>query len=117
MTTNTAAQIVTANHLMGGHSVYLSAGGWTGDISRARIALGAEEAAALEVLARADEAANRVVGVYLVEVELDEDGCPDPVHYREKLRARAVPSFWAASAPAHGSRRHPVGGEARHVSL
>jgi hypothetical protein len=117
MTTNTAIQIVTANHLMGGHSVYLSAGGWTGDISRARIALGAGEAAVLEALARAGEAANRVVGVYLVDVELDEDGCPDPVQYREKLRARAVPSFWAAGAAARGPRHHPAGREARHVPV
>jgi hypothetical protein len=88
-------QIVTANNLLEGHSVFLAEDGWTVDHRRARIASGSEEAAALEITGRRDEDGNVVVGVYLVDVELDASGQPEPTHYREKLRVRARPSFWA----------------------
>lgn len=117
MTAKTAMQIVTANHLLGGHSVFLCAEGWTADCGRARLAMGAGEAAALESLARADEAANRVVGVYLVAVELDAGGKPEPVHFREKLRARARPSFWSDAPAVRAGSHQAVRAEAQHVSL
>jgi hypothetical protein len=94
MAKKAALQIVTANHLLEGHSVFLSANGWTTDHRRARIALSPEEAAALEAAGKGYEEANHVVGVYLVEVALDDSGYPEPTHYREKLRVRARPSFW-----------------------
>jgi|EndMetStandDraft_9_1072997.scaffolds.fasta_scaffold10551_3 hypothetical protein len=94
MAKKTALQIVTANHLLEGHSVFLSENGWTTDHRRARVASGAEEAAVLEKTGRGDEEANYVVGVYLVDVVLDDKGHPEPTHYREKLRVRARPSFW-----------------------
>ena len=95
MAKKAALQIVTANNLLEGHSVFLSDSGWIADHRRARIAAGGEEAAALEARGKIDEDANHVVGVYLVEVELDANGYPEPTHYREKLRVRARPSFWA----------------------
>jgi hypothetical protein len=94
MAKKAALQIVTANHLLEGHSVFLSAEGWTTDHRRARIAASAEEAVVLERTGKVDEDANYVVGVYLVEVALDDSGYPEPTHYREKLRVRARPSFW-----------------------
>lgn len=94
MAKQSAYKIVTANHLLEGHSVYLGEDGWTADYRESRIAQGAEDAAALEALGRVDEDANYVVGVYLVDVDLDDDGRPEPVHYREKMRVRARPSFW-----------------------
>lgn len=111
-------QIVTANNLLEGHSVFLSAEGWTVDHRRARIASGAEEAAALESSGRVDEDSNIVVGVYLVDVVLDESGQPEPTHYREKLRVRARPSFWADEQKAAiyvAPARAPL--ETAHVSL
>ena len=94
MAKTTPLQIVTANHLLEGHSIFLGEDGWTVDHRASRVAATAEEAAALELLGRADEDANQVVGVYLVAIEFDADGNPEPTHYREKMRVRARPSFW-----------------------
>ncbi len=118
MAKKSAFNIVTANHLLEGHSVFLSEDGWTGDHRAARIASGPEEAAELEALAQADEDGNRVVGVYLVAVEVDESGAPEPIHYREKMRVRARPSFWP-DAPKPRPARFPAGdqGKAQHVSI
>ena len=38
--------------------------------------------------ARAEIAANRVVDVYLADVEIGADGAPTPLHYREKMRVK-----------------------------
>lgn len=117
MTKNTALQIVTANHLLGGHSVFLGDNGWTADCSQAVVARNAEEVARIEAAAREDEAANIVVGVYLVEVAFDDEGAPEPVHYREKLRARARPSFWEARVKGRPRISAARVTEVRHVSL
>lgn len=114
-------QIVTANHLLEGHSIFLAEQGWTADHTKALIANGAEEAEALESRARIDEDANIVVGVYLVAVELDGEGKPQPTHYREKMRVRARPSFWSDAphqpVPAAKSAQNHRLQEAAHVSL
>jgi hypothetical protein len=94
MAKKAALQIVTANHLLEGHSIFLGEDGWTADHHLATVARTPDEAASLEALGRVDEDGNQVVGVYLVAVELDEDGNPEPTHYREKMRVRARPSFW-----------------------
>jgi hypothetical protein len=113
-----ALQIVTANHLTEGHSVFLGDDGWTANHHLARIASGAEEATALEGEAKRDEDGNLVVGVYLVEVALDEDGLPEPTHYREKLRVRARPSFWTDEPMPARTGRHPRAfAEAVHVPV
>ncbi|WP_088348252.1 MULTISPECIES: DUF2849 domain-containing protein [Rhodomicrobium] len=111
-------QIVTANHLLEGHSVFLGEDGWTADHHAARIAATPEESAELEALGRVDEAGNIVVGVYLVDVALDASGDPEPIHYREKMRVRAIPSFWPDPVKARPQSLRPRGdGEAHHVSL
>jgi hypothetical protein len=118
MAKKTSLQIVTANHLLEGHSIFLSEHGWTADHHAARIAATAEEAAALETLGRADEDANQVVGVYLVAVDFDADGKPEPTHYREKMRVRAVPSFWPDPVKSRTQAlKSKAEGEAIHVSL
>lgn len=98
MIRQSAYKIVTANHLLEGHSVFLSEHGWTVDHQKSCVANGADEVAALEALGRKAETSNQVVGVYLVDVMLDSDGRPEPIHYREKMRALARPSFWPAPA-------------------
>lgn len=118
MAKQSAYKIVTANHLLEGHSVYLGEDGWTADYRESRIAHGTDEAAALEALGRVDEDANYVVGVYLVDVALDGEGCPEPIHYREKMRVRACPSFWPDAVK---SQSRPTGRKVQredwHVSL
>lgn len=111
-------KIVTANHLLEGHSVFLSEDGWTADHRNSRIAQGADEASVLEAIGRVDEDANHVVGVYLVDVSLDGEGCPEPIHYREKMRVRARPSFWPdAVKPQTRPALRQAQREDWHVSL
>lgn len=118
MAKKSAFNIVTANHLLEGHSIFLAEDGWTSDHRAARIASGTEEAAALEALAQTDEEANRVVGVYLVAVEVDGEGSPEPVHYREKMRVRARPSFWPDAVKARPARfAASEFGKTQHVSI
>ncbi|HKJ60474.1 MAG TPA: DUF2849 domain-containing protein [Hyphomicrobiales bacterium] len=118
MAKQSAFKIVTANHLLEGHSVFLSEDGWTADHRKSRIAHGADEATTLEALGRVDEDANYVVGVYLVDVSLDGEGQPEPIHYREKMRVRARPSFWpdAVRTQTRPTVRNPQK-EDWHVSL
>jgi hypothetical protein len=117
MAKSSALNIVTANHLLEGASIFLGEDGWTTDHHAAKLAASPDEAAALEALGRADEAANKVVGVYLVAVEMGEDGRIEPVHFREKLRVRARPSFWPDGAKSRPSFRDRRSEDARHVSL
>jgi hypothetical protein len=81
-----APRIVSANDLMIGDVVYLTAAGrWTRDLAQAAVATDAEAAEAL--LARAAAQQSVVVDPYLAEVALDGDA-PRPLHYREAFRAR-----------------------------
>jgi hypothetical protein len=118
MAKTSALNIVTANHLLEGTSVFLSDQGWTTDHSAALIARSTDEAAELEKRGLSDEAANKVVGVYLVAVSIGEDGRPEPIHYREKMRVRARPSFWPdAAVPQSHLRAVSGAGDQHHVSL
>lgn len=118
MAKKSAYKIVTANHLLEGHSVFLSEDGWTADHRKSRIAYGADEAAELEALGQVDEDANIVVGVYLVDVSLEGEGCPEPIHYREKMRVRARPSFWPDAVKTQTRPTvQNAQGEDWHVSL
>ncbi|MGD9543223.1 MAG: DUF2849 domain-containing protein [Methylocystis sp.] len=81
-------QILLASDLADGEVVFLGAAGWERDCRRARVALNAEEAAALEASGKRDVSDNRVVDVYLADVEIGRDGAPTPLHYREKMRVK-----------------------------
>ena len=117
MAKKTSLQIVTANHLTEGHSVFLGDDGWTANHHLARIASSAEQAAALEGEAKRDEDGNLVVGVYLGDVVIDEHGLPEPTHYREKLRVRARPSFWTDELVSRAVRPSRAVAGAAHVSI
>ncbi|RMD86657.1 MAG: DUF2849 domain-containing protein [Alphaproteobacteria bacterium] len=81
-------QIVTANEIMSGRAVWLTAdGSWSDDPRAAAFAESAEDAAALLARAQADNAASRVELVALVAAERDTDGRPWPVRNREIIRA------------------------------
>jgi sulfite reductase (NADPH) hemoprotein beta-component len=84
--------IVTANDLIEGDSVFLGACGWVRDIRMARVAMSADEAAALEAEGIAGEDTNIVVGPYLIEVSV-ATGAPVPVLRREQIRASGVPTI------------------------
>jgi hypothetical protein len=79
--------IVSANDLFIGDVVYMnSGGGWTRKLSEAAIAHTPEEGDTL--MGRAAPQQAKVVGPYLAEVALDDDGRPFPTHFREKFRTR-----------------------------
>lgn len=92
MTKAFAPQVITANDLIEGDSVFLSRDGWTRDVARARVAETPEALATLEAEGVAAEAANVVVGPYAVAVSL-EAGTPWPVLRREQIRAGRAPTI------------------------
>ncbi len=81
-------KILVASDLRLGEALFLGPEGWTPDCLAATVAHDDVEAAALEARGKSDVAANRVVDVYLTEVEIGPDGSPVPLHYREKMRIR-----------------------------
>jgi hypothetical protein len=88
MSTLKHPQILLASDLRDGEVMFLGASGWERDYRRARIAFDAVAATELEKIGLADYAANRVVDVYLTDVEIEKDGAPAPLHYREKMRIK-----------------------------
>ena len=82
----THPQILLASDLRDGEVLFLGADGWVRDARDAAVARDAAEAAALEARGKADIAANKVVDVYLAEVELDATAAPRPLHFRERAR-------------------------------
>jgi hypothetical protein len=81
-------QILLASDLADGEVLFLGASGWERDHAKARVARDKDEASTLEAFGRAEIAANRVVDVYLADVEIDRNGVPTPLHYREKMRIK-----------------------------
>lgn len=78
---------VTANDLRSGRVVFRdAAGGWTTHVASAAIAATPEEAEALLHVARADEAACRIVDPVLIDVDAGA-AAPLPASLRERIRA------------------------------
>lgn len=89
-------QMATGNDLLLGDVVYFtSAGAWSREIGEAALAPNPEAAA--DLLARASAFPNQVVGVYLVEADLDDQGRAAPAHFREAFRTRGPSNY-----PQHG---------------
>jgi hypothetical protein len=89
-------QMATGNDLLEGDVVYFtSAGDWSREIGDAALAVNPE--AADDLLARASEFPNQVVGVYLVEAAIDDCGRAAPSHFREEFRTRGPSNY-----PQHG---------------
>jgi hypothetical protein len=89
-------QMATGNDLLEGDVVYFtSTGEWSRDIADAALAVKPEAAA--DLIARASAFPNQVVGVYLVEADLDDRGRAAPAHFREVARTRGPSNY-----PQHG---------------
>ena len=84
------AQILNANELRSGDVVYWTGKGWSRDIQDAVPVTDEAEAAAI---GQREEAAQRIVAAYLIEVTTDA-GRIWPTQYREQVRA-AGPSVRA----------------------
>nr|WP_321508984.1 DUF2849 domain-containing protein [uncultured Celeribacter sp.] len=79
---------VTANALLEGDVIYLSADGrWVRDLHEAEPLTDQNSAEARLALAAQD---GMVVGAYLTDIELGDNG-PEPTHFREEFR-RTGPS-------------------------
>ncbi|MGH1351564.1 MAG: DUF2849 domain-containing protein [Methyloligellaceae bacterium] len=80
-------KIVTANDLKNGLAVFLKAdGSWTGDVNQSAVVTSDEDMDNLLKKGEEAEAANIVIGPYLVDIEQDGDKIK-PVHLREYMRA------------------------------
>jgi hypothetical protein len=80
-------QVLTANRLADGEAVWWSADHrWSETLAGAEIAHDADAAASLEAVGKAAHAANLVVDVNLIDVDL-VDGVIVPLRLREKIRA------------------------------
>lgn len=88
--------VLTANNLLDGLSVWMSAEGWT---PNPRAATFYEDPAGAETALLAAQAQpDIVVGPYLVESGRDAHGAPIPVHFREAFR-QAGPSVETKATP------------------
>ncbi len=84
-------QVVTANHLLEGDVIYLTAAReWTRHLTEAAPVQGEK---ADELLAFAEAQADSVVGAYLAEVAL-VDGKPAPTHFRETFRTKGPSNYF-----------------------
>ena len=84
-------QVVTANHLLEGDVIYLTATRkWTRELADAGVVDG-DEAAAL--LAFAEAQLDEVVGAYLFDVDVTT-GTPQPTHFREEFRTRGPSNYF-----------------------
>ncbi|GAA4229351.1 DUF2849 domain-containing protein [Sagittula sp. NFXS13] len=85
-------KVVTANALMSGEVVYLSADDqWTPRLTEAEVLT--DEAHAQLRLVEASARQSEIVGVYLADMAPTDTG-PEPVHFREEFR-RTGPSNYA----------------------
>jgi hypothetical protein len=102
-------KIVSANDLFAGDVVYMNSGyGWTRKLAEA--AIGHDEASADALLAKATPQQEKVVGPYLADVALDDDGRPFPTHFREKFRTRGPSNRTDLGKQAvNPERREPLG--------
>lgn len=86
-------KIVTANDLLEGDSVYFTPEfAWTGKPDGAIVATTEEQAE--DYLAIANKQSGTIVGAYLVDVQVDIEGQPSPIHFREKFRTRGPSNYF-----------------------
>ncbi|MEC7794130.1 MAG: DUF2849 domain-containing protein [Pseudomonadota bacterium] len=77
-------KVVTANALLEGDVVYLTADDrWTRQLSEAELLT--DEAVAAERLLSAERRQAEIVGAYLVDMVAGDNG-PEPTHFREDFR-------------------------------
>ena len=92
------SKVVTANDLMLGDVVYLTAeAGWTRDLDQADVLT--DEADAQLRLLDAQAQSHEVVGAYLTDMAV-EAGRPKPLHFRERFRATGPSNYF------HGKQEH-----------
>lgn len=87
----TSTQVVTANHLIEGDVIYLTADDqWSRHLTEAEL-IDDEAHAAIRLL-DAQAQPHIAVGPYLAEAKAGPDG-PEPVHFREAFRTRGPSNY------------------------
>lgn len=95
-------QVLTANALIDGDVVYFAGkNGWVRQLSDAKVFRDAEEAQA--ALGRANAKGEEVVGAYLMTV-LEQDGAPQPTHFREVFRQRGPSNMFHGKQADFGDK-------------
>lgn len=97
--------VLTANAFASGEVLYHVNGGWTDDLQLATIFTDRDDAAPSQ--AQAESLTDKLVGVYLIEVEVLESAIK-PIQYREVIRASGPTNY------RHGKTAEGVKG---YVSL
>lgn len=80
-------KILTANRLTDGECLWWGNGAWNETIEGAEIAADKAGEERLDAVGKAAFAANLVLDVALVDVELTDDGAIRPIRLRERIRA------------------------------
>ncbi|WP_187430417.1 hypothetical protein ROLI_019870 [Roseobacter fucihabitans] len=91
-------KVVTANALLEGDVIYQTATGWSRNLAEAEVLT--DEADADLRLIDASQQHDRVVGVYLADVDISGP-TPKPTHFREDFRARGPSNY------VHGKQEAP----------
>lgn len=79
-------KILTANRLIDGEAVWYAGGAWAETIDKAEVASDKAAEERLEAIGAAAFAANEVVDVNLIDVDV-VDGAIEPLRLRERIRA------------------------------
>ena len=91
-------KVVTANHLLEGDVIYMTAAGnWSRNHEDAKLYEDKDEADA--ALQKAQSQAHMLAGPYLADAQMGENGKPEPVHFREAFRTRGPSNY-----PSHGKQ-------------
>jgi len=80
-------KILTANRLSDGEAVWYADGRWAETMDGAEIATDKAGEERLDAIGKAAFAANLVLDVALVDVELTDTGAIRPIRLRERIRA------------------------------
>jgi hypothetical protein len=93
MTQTFKPKSVTANDLLSGDVVYLTADqSWASDLTDAGVFT--DEASANSALAFGEAQPNTVVGVYLIDVKVSDEDAPAATHFREAFRATGPSNYF-----------------------
>lgn len=84
-------KVVTANHLLEGDVIYQTLDGWSRDLADAEI-LTDEAHADLRLIEASQQVAD-IVGAYLADVKVTDDG-PEPTHFREEFRKTGPSNYF-----------------------
>ncbi len=95
-------KIVTANHLLEGDVIYQTASGWTRHLNEAEVLT--DEADADLRLIEATQQTDIIVGAYLADVQVSDNGL-ETTHFREEFRKTGPSNYF------HGKQAE----DAKHV--